>query len=246
LKAEWRVDAGQAQHGAILRSSVEVGESTSQSVSALLATGHILPAIALARVRLEQVIVASYLVHADPQVGLARYGAFAPIMNYRIGETVSREPSLKPHVSERLNMEELRAKALSAQQSIKPGFDIVDGKFESKWTSLDLWSMARKRDSLAAASDYMVSRVFELAGIYAALYRPASSVVHADGSSLVAPFRGLLDTTQATLGVSADVFWKLTLPVYLVTFDLIQCYEALRWSGVRCDDEFIKLAERMD
>jgi hypothetical protein len=225
--------------------SVDVGESISHAVGWLIADAHVLPALALARVRLEQVIVTSYLVYENPDIGLKAYAAFAPITEYRLAQAVLSDEFLAPHVQDRIQVDALKKKAFAAQADINAGFDLVAGKLQSKWTTLDLYAMALKRDALVASSGFNVSRVFPLAALYTSLYKTASSVVHADASALGPPFRGIVTSDDSTLQISAAAFWRLALPVSLVTFDLLQCYEALRWSGVACDNEFLAIAAKL-
>ncbi len=229
----------------IIFGSVEIGESTTRAITTLLAQDQHLPAIALVRVRLEQLIVASYLVHEQPEVGLKPYAAFVPITEYQVSKAVLAEPFLAPHVQGRIQVDDLRAKAFAAQLDINPGFDIKDGKLQAKWTPLDLYSMAVKRDTLVDKATFVISRHFPLAGLYTSFYKAASSVVHADASALASPFRGTLKSDDRTLEIDAATFWRLLLPALVMTYDLIQCYEGLRWTGLNCDREFLSLLSQL-
>jgi hypothetical protein len=60
-----------------------LARTTSESIRALIQTSNIVPAIALARVRLEQVIVTSYLIHEEPKVARVPYLMHYPIDAYR-------------------------------------------------------------------------------------------------------------------------------------------------------------------
>jgi hypothetical protein len=233
------------KHRAIVMDSVEVGESVSHAAWSLIGTGSVHPALALARVRLEQIIVMSYLILENPDVGFKAYAAFAPITEYRTAEAVLSDDFLSPRLQDRIKLDELKAKALSAQTEINPGFDLVAGKLQSKWTALDLYSMALRRDTLISNSHFVASRLFPLAAVYIAIYKTASSVVHADGSALGFPFRGTGNSADRSLTIDAATFWKLALPPHLVTFDFIQCYEALKWAGVNCDREFLSIAKQL-
>src|SRR3989442_10372929 len=179
----------------IIFGSVEVGESTTRAITTLLEQDQHLPAIALVRVRLEQLIVASYLVHEQPEAGLKPYAAFVPITEYQVGKAVLAEPFLGPHVQEHIQVDDLKAKAFAAQLDIHPGFDIKDGKLQAKWTLLDLYSMAVKRDTLVDKATFAISRHFPLAGLYTSFYKAASCVFHADATALAPPFRGTLKSS---------------------------------------------------
>src|SRR6266567_2655959 len=123
------------EHWELVTRSVAIAESTSAAISSLIDQRHHLPALAL-----------SYLVHEQPDIGLKPYSRFAPITEYRIAEAVTSEPMLAPHVPAQVNVDALKAKAVDAQLAINPGFDLQAGRFQSKWTSLDLYSMALRRD----------------------------------------------------------------------------------------------------
>jgi hypothetical protein len=229
----------------IIVSSVEVAEAIARAARLLTARGDALAAVALTRVRLEQLIVASYLVHEDPDVALKPYATFAPIGEYRLAQAVLNDPFLAPNVQHRVDVEDLKGKALWAQLQTNSGFDLVGGKLQSKWTSLDVYSMALRRDALVASSASLISRQFPLASLYTSFYKAASSVIHADASALGPPFRGTWKADDGTSEINATAFWQLALPPMLVTYDLIQCYEAIRWSGLACDKEFLAIAARL-
>jgi hypothetical protein len=229
----------------IIFGSVEVAESTTRAITTLLKQDQHLPVMALVRVRLEQLIVTSYLVHERPDVGLKPYAAFTPIREYRTAQAVLAEPFLAPHVQGRVQVDDLKAKAFAAQLDINPGFDIKEGKLQAKWTPLDLYSMAVKRDTLVDKDTFIISAGFALAGLYTSFYKTASCVVHADASALATPFRGTMKSDDGTIEIDAATYWSLALPVFVTTYDLVQCYEALRWSGLNCDPEFSSLVAKL-
>src|SRR5713226_6386532 len=102
----------------VVTRSVAIAESTSAAISSLIDQRHHLPALALTRVRFEQALVFSYLVHEQPDIGLKPYSRFAPITEYRIAEAVTSEPMLAPHVPAQVNVDALKAKAVDAQLAI--------------------------------------------------------------------------------------------------------------------------------
>ena len=224
---------------------VAVARSTSDAISTLLAQGHHLPALALTRIRFEQTVVLSYLFHEQPAVGFKPYSRFAPITEYQVAEAVIADPVLSKTVPKQLDVEALKGKALDAQLEINPGFDMENGRFQSKWTKLDLYSMALRRDKLAETSGWFVSRHLPLANLYTALYKTASSPVHADGSMLVPPLWGILTASDGKTTADASVFWALALPAYVTHYDLIICYEVLRWAGVDAHKQFVDLAQKL-
>ncbi len=233
------------EHWELVTRSVAIAESTSAAISSLIDQRHHLPALALTRVRFEQALVFSYLVHEQPDIGLKPYSRFAPITEYRIAEAVTSEPMLAPHVPAQVNVDALKAKAVDAQLAINPGFDLQAGRFQSKWTSLDLYSIALRRDVLAEKSQWIVSKHLRLAFLYTALYKTGSSPVHADGSMLVPPLWGQVTGADGHTQTEAATFWALALPPYVTHYDLLQCYEALRWAGADADAPFVALSQTL-
>jgi len=224
---------------------VEVAESTTTAINLLIDERLHLPALALTRVRFEQTVVFSYLLHEDPEIGLKPYSRFAPILEYQVADAVKSEPLFEPHVPAQLNLDDLKKKALAAQQEINPGFDITNGKLQAKWTKLDLYSMALRRDKRAQSSKWLASKILPLAPFYTALYKTGSSPVHANGSMLVPPLWGKVTGMDGSTQTDASTLWALGLPPYVTHYDLLECYEALRWAGVDCDEPFVQLAQRL-
>jgi hypothetical protein len=230
-------------YSAILREAVLQAQVASRAVYSLLAGNSHLPALALARVRLEQTIVCSYLVHEQPAAALKPYASFVPISEFRSATRLLADQTMAPHVQGQLDIAALRDKALAAQLDIDPGFDITRGKVQAKWTKLDLASMATRRDDLARSSGWLLSAI-PLAPVYTALYRTASCVVHPDASALGLPFVGVLSGGDgATL--PAPIFWAASTTAYLATLDVLQCYEVLRWHRRECDTQFLAIAHAL-
>jgi uncharacterized protein DUF5677 len=233
------------EHWNLVTRSVAVAESTSAAILSLIDQRYHLPALALTRVRFEQTVVLSYLLHEKPDMGFKPYARFAPITEYQVAEGVTADPLLAPHVPIQVDMAALKKKALDAQWAINPGFDIKNGKFQSKWTTLDLYSMALRRDKLAANSGWLISQHLPFANLYTALYKTGSSPVHADGSMLVPPLWGPVTGADGHTQTDASILWALALPAYVTHYDVLECYEALRWAGVNVDQEFVALTQKL-
>jgi hypothetical protein len=222
---------------------VEIGEEISHATRLLVSSGSHLAAIALARVRLEGTIVASYVIHDEAAGVLERFRTFGPISEYNILSGVIADPALRPHIDGHLDLEEVRKRAAAAQQTAKPGFDPDTDKFERKWTKLDLPSMAHRRDTIIDKARYTLSEP-PLGSLYNSLYRTASSVVHSEASMAYPPFSG---DVKGADGVDrpAEVIWTLAIPAFITHCDLIQTYEALQWSGITCDGQYLKIVEAL-
>jgi hypothetical protein len=90
------------------------------------------------------------------------------------------------------------------------------------WETLDLLSMARKRDGLSAfGTSPLAAQKLEI--YYAPIYQQFSSVSHSDmyGVALL----GLHNSPSGQLVLSADPHWPATLACFNALFDIIQCFE---------------------
>jgi hypothetical protein len=126
--------------------------------------------------------------------------------------------------------------ATQAQNEFTPGFSIVDDKFERNWTKLDLRSMAKRRDSLVARSSSILKHSLERE--YITIYTEASSIVHADSSSLSFAFLDLFKSPSGKPVLMALPSWALIVSATTSHYDILQCYEVLRWIGISADEEY--------
>jgi hypothetical protein len=139
------------------------------------------PAFALCRVRLEQTIVTSFLLHEDVNEGLKRFILHTRVSDFRSMKLAKENPKLAQNLT-KFEIDDLKAKAAVAQEKLDPSFTLEGGKFERSWTKLDLRSMAKRRDDLATNGKRLQKQSLELQ--YISFYVQASSIVHADCSSI--------------------------------------------------------------
>lgn len=95
-------------------------------------------------------------------------------------------------------------------------------KFLEAWDTLDLLSMARKRDALPALGSSSIATQ-NLALYYSPVYQQFSSVSHSDMYS--AALLGLHENAAGDLILAADPHWPGTLCAFNSLFDIIQCFE---------------------
>jgi hypothetical protein len=95
--------------------------------------------------------------------------------------------------------------------------------FFQGWSTLDLRSMAKKRDEFPPLSDLHIAKE-KLAPSYDAVYAQFSSVAHYDRFSLEFMQMNKLPDGRRYLG--AQPHWPRMLIVQNAHFDIIQCYEA--------------------
>lgn len=194
-----------------------------------------LPAFALTRVRLEQTIICSYLIHEDESVGLRRFVAFISIEHYKTSRIVMEDPSLAKHLSH-IDFDAMQNEAVKAQEEFRPGFSLENDKFERKWTNLDLRSLAKKRDDLVNASSFAFKHSLERE--YVTIYKEASSVVHSDCSSLSYSFLNIFASPSGVPVLMAVPAWATIVSAATAHYDILQCYEILKWLGIGADSEY--------
>ena len=218
-----------------------LAEGTSVSTRLLNSWGLALQALALLRIRLEETIVCSYLLHEDTERGVEPYMQFIAIKSFASVRTALCDPSLAEHIDSTVNTIAMQSEAAEAQDSFTPGFDIVKDKFVRKWTPLDLGSMATARDKLTAGK-HLLSRQ-KLAADYAAVYKVASSVIHTDGVSIS---HGFLDVAQCgkKRALVPNRSWSVMSAACNARYDIIQCFEVLTFLGAEAAHDFLQLQRR--
>ena len=185
------------------------------SLAARVAATHSLavPAFALARVRLEQCIISSFLIHAPQEEGIRRYLGHQPVqMN-----TVFKK--YKSHFQTGWDMANLEKDAHEAQARFK------DSRFKRVWTPLELPEMAARRDALAKEISPLP---WKLADEYWSLYPLTSLAVH--GASETVLWQGEFHEPELGSGLRYPYMlperarWIMSAVARL---DLIQAYETL-------------------
>ena len=199
-----------------------------------------LPAFALTRVRLEQTIVCSYLIHEEEAVGLRPFVAHIPIGEYRGVKAAIEDPDLAPHLTDRVSLDTALTSAVNAQQDLDPSFDIENDKLSRSWTQLDLRSMARRRDELVAQKDPRPGHRLE--AHYVSIYKVASSVVHADGSSLSYRFMDVIGVEGETPVLMAVPSWAPIVAASTAHYDILQVSEILGYFGCAPKDDLAALS----
>ncbi len=195
----------------------------------------ILPAFALTRVRLEQTIVCSYLIHEKQSIGLSRFVEFISIGHYKATKLVMEDASLAKHLSH-IDLGVLATAATESQKKFTPGSSVTNDKFERSWTKLDLRSMAKRRDSLVNDSSSVLKQPLERE--YITIYKESSSVVHADCSSLSVSFLDLFKTPSGQPVLMAVPSWALIVCATTSHYDILQCYEILKWLGISAEENY--------
>lgn len=194
-----------------------------------------LPAFALTRVRLEQTIICSYLIHEDGSIGLRRFVAFIPIGHYKASRIAMEDSSLATHLSH-IDLHAMQNEAVKGQEEFRPGFSLENDKFERKWTNLDLRSLAKKRDDLVNVSSFAFKHSLERE--YVTIYTQASSIVHSDCSSPSYSFLNIFASPAGVPVLMAVPAWATIVSAATAHYDILQCYEILKWLGIAAGSEY--------
>lgn len=201
-----------------------------------------LPAFALTRVRLEQTIVCSYLIHEDDSVGLKPFVSYISVKEHKNLREAMEEPKLSKELSGMVDYQKSEEEAVKAQEQLTPGFILESGKFQRNWTNLDLRTMAKRRDTLVNKDDSLFQHSLERE--YISIYKVASSIIHADCSSLSYSFLDLFPSPSGQPVLMAVPSWAIIVVASLSHYDLLQCYEILNWIGIDVKEEYSDLMKK--
>ena len=206
--------------------------NTSYSVRLLTTYAQTTEAYALLRVRLEQAIVFSYLVHAEPEKGLVPYIEDIDRTDYRAFQGLGQDELVRDIVETLFPDKVEAAKKVAAENESRrdPDFDIETDRLRRKWTNLSVYDMALHRDRGVPEDEPLMTQA-KLTRLYLGLYRPASIVVHSDTGLLTSNFLTLNPTSEGGKQLGPHVGAVLINLVNLAQIDLLQAYEALYWLG---------------
>lgn len=217
-------------------------ESTSWSIRMLTSWESTLPAVALGRVRLEQVIVSSYLIHEKTTVALTPYLFHMHIDNYLHAKEAMQDPVLRTFLDAK-SLEASRQVAIAAKKRLDPNYDgTVKSLNQSRWTKLDILSMARKRDAITKGYEN-ISR-YPLVAHYNAFYRDFSGLVHTLGLGISPQFLGMFRTGESAVGLMPQPFWSRYLILTLAAWDILNVFELLSVMQRDCESELKDLHGR--
>ncbi len=203
---------------------------TSKSLRLLLKENLVKPAYAIMRIRLEQSIISSYLIHSDEKDGFTLYFLQSGIGLLKIYNSTASVPQNKNLFDTLLrsvgvNEEFYKSLADLAQKEKNKDKEKVSDKYDREWTELDLRSMAHKRDELN--KDASICSNLSLESIYSTIYKGASSLIHSDILVMASSFNK-----------SMDEFNCKNISMNNITFDLLQGYELTKYLGYDYSTDF--------
>jgi hypothetical protein len=198
-----------------------------------------LPALALVRVRLEQTIIWSFLIHEKEEDGLGPFVAYIPIGHHKDLKAAMADPMLSAQLTALFDLGSSETEALKAQQDLAPNLSLEADKLQRNWTKLDLRSLAKRRDTLVSSSGPLQRNSLERE--YLSFYKVASSVVHADCSSLSYAFLDIFQAPGTPPVLMTLPSWALIVAAATAYYDLLQCCEILGRLGINATEEYQSL-----
>ena len=218
--------------------------NTSYSVRLLTTYAQPIEAYALLRVRLEQVILCSYLIHSEPEKGFVPYAQDVGRVDYRSFQSLDQDPELRDLLAGLIpwKIEAAKAEAARNERMSDPDFDLDKDKLKRKWTGLSLYDMALHRDRVIPDGAPPMST--KLTRFYLGLYKPASIIVHSDTGSLTDNFLTLNPLPGGGKQLGPHIAYVFLNLINVVQLDLLQSYEILHFFDKPGKDRIANLHQR--
>lgn len=210
-----------------------LAESSSHSFRLISSWTFGLPALALLRVRLEQLIVCSYLIYEDVSQGLSNYLKHTAINKYYQIKTSFQDGIIKDRLETKFDLLKMANGARLAQIEIDPEYNMASDKFQRKWTKLNLRSMAIRRDSLAATK----FRAHSLEREYLTFYNVLSSLTHSDCSTISHEYLGEY-AAEGKIVLMTKPEWIIIGLACMAHYDILQCHEILNFFNIDVEEHF--------
>jgi len=221
----------------ILHHLLSNAKNTSFSIRLLSTWGQPIEGYALLRIRLEQLIVSSYLINEKSEKGFEPFKKYYPVIEYSLLKGNDKNDNLKLALSRFLpgtgNRYDKRMKEL--QEQIEKCFDVQNDNYKRKWTNLNIIQLAEHRDKLVDNNDE-ISKI-KLLDYYNTIYKIASSVVHSDIASISTNF---ITFDKHGILKPQDLYLFTNL-ITLSLFDIIQCFETAIFIKLDLNEKYLNL-----
>lgn len=213
--------------GRVLQILMLYALNTSYSIRLLTTYRQTLEAFALLRIRLEQGILFSFLIHSKPEDGFIPYVQDIGRVDYRAYQSLDKDPELRDLLAELTPWKIDAAKILASlnEKMIDPDFDLEKDKLKRKWTKLSLYDMAVCRDQKLPECEAPMST--ELTKLYLGLYKPSSIIVHCDTGCLTDNFLTLNSLPGGGKQLGPQLVYFFLNLIHVANLDLLQNYEML-------------------
>lgn len=201
------------------------GLNTSYSIRLLTTFAQPIEAFALLRIRFEQLIVTSYLIHSDFKDGFEPFISDISKSDYRFVKSIENIDPTIYGIIEKVFENEIEAAKLKTffhEQQIDPEFDFDKDILKSKWCKLNKYDMCKKRDELIPEDDPL--KIIKLSHIYLSIYKTASIFIHSETGILTENFLSNYKGQP-----SPNISIVLSNLINLAQIDLLQTYEVLKF-----------------
>jgi hypothetical protein len=230
IPLENKIDFQTDNYKGIVWELLNYSMETSKSLRILLKENLVKPAYAILRIRLEQTIISSYLIHSDEKDGFKPYflqSGIGLLKIYNATASNSQNKNVFDSLLKSVGVDEEFYKNLAdlAQNEKNKDKEKVSDKYDREWTNLDLKSIAHKRDELN--KDTSIFSHLSLESFYLTTYKGASSLIHSDILIMASSFNKELDKFNCRNISMNNLF-----------FDLIQGYELTKYLGCDYSIEF--------
>jgi hypothetical protein len=198
--------------------------NTSYSIRFLTTHGQPIEAFGLLRIRFEQLIVSSFLIHSSPEEGFTAFNSDIGRTDYRYSNAIQNiDPNLYATIESIFSekIEEAKIDAHFNELINDPDFDFENDKLKKSWCSHNKFKMCELRDKQSDKNDLISSVRFT--HLYLSIYKSASLFVHSEPAILTKNF------LSSHNGIPfPNNFMVITNLINLAQLDLIQTYEVLK------------------
>jgi hypothetical protein len=212
-------------------------KNSSFSIKLLSTWGQPIEGYALLRIRLEQLIVSSYLINEKGEKGIEPFKKYRALSDYNLLKANEKNENLKIALSYIFpEFGNGYSKLISEiHKQVEKSFEIKKDKFRRKWTSLYINQLAEHRDKLIDHNDAISKN--KLLDYYNSIYRISSSIVHSDIASITTNF---IKTNDQGILQPQEVY-IFTNIITLAQLDIIHCYEIAKYFQLDINDKYMSL-----
>ncbi len=222
----------------ILGSIIYHGQNCSYSIGLLTTWAESLEALALLRIRFEQLLTSSYLVHAPREDGLERFRRSVHRMDLNVLRKMKSGHAPMYEFLEKIlgdKIKQAEAEAETWERGANPDYKSGQ-RVDQNWTNKDNLTLAKERDKLAKGKHF-ISDV-SLEHYYHGFYRHASGIVHVDPNLLTSNYVTSAGPLNLPVPNLLQIFINLMLCAH---FDIVQAFEVASYFDVGGTKEFERL-----
>ena len=199
--------------------------NTSYSIRFLTTFGQPIEALALLRIRFEQLIVSSFLINSSKEEGFVAFNADIGKTDYRYSNAIKNiDPNIYAAIESIFydKIEEAKIIAHFNELINDPNYDFEKDQLKKSWCPHNKYKMCQLRDERSDKNDLISSIKFT--HLYLSIYKSASLFVHSDPAVLTNNFL----SNYNGLPVPNNLM-IITNLINLAQLDIVQTYEVLKY-----------------